>query len=49
MSEKQHVVLVKVERAAPLISPAYDQGQIEPQISAHWRRYWQELWSRPRG
>jgi predicted pyridoxine 5'-phosphate oxidase superfamily flavin-nucleotide-binding protein len=45
---KQHVVLVKVERAAPLISPAYDQGQSEPQIKAHWRRYWQELWSRPR-
>ena len=43
---KQHVVLVKVERAAPLISPAYDQGQSEPQIKAHWRRYWQALWSR---
>jgi uncharacterized protein len=46
---KQHVVLVKVERAAPLISPAYDQGQSEPQIKAHWRRYWQELWARPSG
>ena len=48
-SAKQNVVLVKVERAAPLISPAYDQGQIEPQIKAHWRRYWQELWSRSSG
>jgi len=49
MSAKQHVVLVKVERAAPLISPAYDQGQSEPQIRAHWRRYWQELWSKSPG
>jgi uncharacterized protein len=46
---KQHVVLVKVERAAPLISPAYDQGQSEPQIKAHWHRYWQGLWSRSQG
>jgi predicted pyridoxine 5'-phosphate oxidase superfamily flavin-nucleotide-binding protein len=45
-SAKQHVVLVRVERAAPLISPAYDQGQSEPQIKAQWRRYWQQLWSR---
>ena len=26
---KHHIVLVKVERAAPLISPAYDMGQNE--------------------
>jgi predicted pyridoxine 5'-phosphate oxidase superfamily flavin-nucleotide-binding protein len=45
-TEKKHVVLVKVERAAPLISPAYYQGQSEPKIKAHWLRYWQELWSR---
>ncbi len=45
-SEKQHVVLVKVERAAPLISPAYGQGQSESQIKAHWRRYWHDLWNR---
>jgi uncharacterized protein len=45
-SAKQHIVLIKVERAAPLISPAYDQGQSEAQISAQWRRYWEALWSR---
>jgi hypothetical protein len=37
---------VRVERAAPLISPAYDQGQSEPQIKAQWRRYWDGLWNR---
>jgi predicted pyridoxine 5'-phosphate oxidase superfamily flavin-nucleotide-binding protein len=46
-STKQHVVLVKVEHAAPLVSPVYDQGQSEEQVGARWRRYWQELWSRP--
>lgn len=45
-TEKKHIVLVKVEGAAPLISPAYDQGQSEPQIKAHWRRYWDDLWNR---
>jgi predicted pyridoxine 5'-phosphate oxidase superfamily flavin-nucleotide-binding protein len=28
-SVKRHIVLVKVDRAAPLISPAYDNGQSE--------------------
>ena len=43
---KHHIVLVKVERAAPLVSPAYDQGQTEVQITAYWRRYWERLWDR---
>jgi hypothetical protein len=30
-TEKQHFVLVKIERAAPLISPAYDLGESERQ------------------
>ncbi len=45
-STKRHIVLVKIERAAPLISPAYDQGQSEIQVSAQWRRYWENLWVR---
>jgi uncharacterized protein len=45
-SVKRHIVLVKIERAAPLISPVYDQGQREIQVSAQWRRYWENLWSR---
>jgi hypothetical protein len=43
-SAKDHVVLVRVEHAAPLISPAYDTGQSEAQVSAKWRRYWDDLW-----
>jgi uncharacterized protein len=45
-SVKHHIVLVKVDHAAPLISPAYDNGQSEAQVSARWRRYWEELWNR---
>jgi uncharacterized protein len=40
----RHFVLVKVERAAPLVSPVYDLGQTEEQVSAHWRQYWVDLW-----
>jgi predicted pyridoxine 5'-phosphate oxidase superfamily flavin-nucleotide-binding protein len=43
-SAKDHVVLVRVEHAAPLISPAYDTGQSEAQVSAKWRLYWDDLW-----
>ena len=37
------VVLVKVERALPLISPAYDSGATEDEIRARWRQYWDSL------
>jgi predicted pyridoxine 5'-phosphate oxidase superfamily flavin-nucleotide-binding protein len=43
-SAKPHVVLVKVQAAAPLISPAYDGGQTEAEITSRWRRYWESLW-----
>jgi uncharacterized protein len=45
-SIKHHIVLVKVERAAALLSPAYDMGQNEAQVSARWRTHWDELWRR---
>jgi predicted pyridoxine 5'-phosphate oxidase superfamily flavin-nucleotide-binding protein len=32
----RHVVLVKVEQAAALVSPAYDLGRTEEEVSAHW-------------
>jgi predicted pyridoxine 5'-phosphate oxidase superfamily flavin-nucleotide-binding protein len=35
------VVLVTVERALPLISPAYDDGTAETEIVARWERYWE--------
>jgi predicted pyridoxine 5'-phosphate oxidase superfamily flavin-nucleotide-binding protein len=45
-SAKPHIVLVKVESAAPLVSPAYDSAQSEAQVSAKWRDYWNALWHR---
>lgn len=45
-SAKQHIVLMKVERAVPLVSPSYDSGQSEAQVSARWRAYWMDLWRR---
>jgi hypothetical protein len=45
-SAKRHIVLIKVEHAAPLISPAYDQGQTEVQVRARWLTYWTDLWRR---
>jgi uncharacterized protein len=41
----QALVLVKVDRALPLISPAYDAGATEEEIARHWERYWETLWN----
>jgi predicted pyridoxine 5'-phosphate oxidase superfamily flavin-nucleotide-binding protein len=40
----QALVVVKVDRALPLISPAYDAGATEEEVAAQWERYWQRLW-----
>ena len=40
----RHIVLVKVERAIPLISPAYDQDRTEDEIRDTWLRYWEALY-----
>lgn len=42
--EIQAVVLIRVERALPVFSPAYDRGDTEEQVKERWRRYWQKLW-----
>jgi predicted pyridoxine 5'-phosphate oxidase superfamily flavin-nucleotide-binding protein len=34
----EHVVLVRVERASPLVSPAYDEGATEDELRARWRK-----------
>ena len=39
----RHVVLVRVDQAAPLISPSYDQGRSEADIAAQWERRRDEL------
>ncbi len=44
-SEKRCVVIVEVEKAAPLISPAYDDGSSEADVTAKWRTYWENLWN----
>jgi len=42
--EIQAVVLIRVERALPLVSPAYDRGATEEQVKNRWRSYWRKLW-----
>ena len=37
------IVLVKVQQAAPLVSPGYDWVGSEAEMRAHWLRYWREL------
>jgi uncharacterized protein len=37
------VVLVRVERAAPLVSPGYDWVESEKEMRAHWREHFEEL------
>ena len=43
------IVLVQVERALPLISPAYDQGKTEEEIRASWLQYWHALYDQAAG
>ena len=43
------IVLVQVERALHLISPAYDQGKKEEEIRASWLQYWHALYEQPAG
>ena len=45
-SAKPHIVLVTVEQAAALISPAYDSGPSEASVARKWRAYWEALWDR---
>jgi predicted pyridoxine 5'-phosphate oxidase superfamily flavin-nucleotide-binding protein len=42
--EIRAVVLIRVERALPVTSPAYDRGDTEEQVKDRWRRYWHKLW-----
>lgn len=37
------VVLVRIERALPLISPAYDNETTEAEVVTEWERYWDTL------
>jgi predicted pyridoxine 5'-phosphate oxidase superfamily flavin-nucleotide-binding protein len=44
-----HVVVIEVDRCLPLVSPAYDFGGTEEEISAQWEAYFTRLWARRRG
>jgi uncharacterized protein len=39
----QSIVLVKVERALPLISPSYDLGVTEDEVRERWEHHWASL------
>jgi uncharacterized protein len=39
----KHIVLVKVERVLPVISPAYDKGLSEDEVTRRWVDYWSEI------
>jgi hypothetical protein len=40
----RHIVVIEVERALPLVPPAYDEDVTEADVSAHWEGYFRELW-----
>jgi uncharacterized protein len=37
------IVLIKVERAEPVISPAYDSGATEDEVRSRWQKYRESL------
>jgi predicted pyridoxine 5'-phosphate oxidase superfamily flavin-nucleotide-binding protein len=39
----RHIVLVRIERALPLVSPIYDLGQTEEQVAAEYAAYYAAL------
>ena len=43
MIDGKEVVLIQVERAEPLISPAYDVGANENDVREDWLQYWNSL------
>jgi uncharacterized protein len=44
----RHVIVVELERCLPLISPAYDSGATETEISERWEAYFTRLWTKRR-
>lgn len=48
MERIRHIVVVELERCLPLISPAYDSGATEAEISERWETYFTRLWAERR-
>jgi hypothetical protein len=46
VSAIREIVLVRVERAAPIDSPAYDLGLTEDEVRNRWESYFQSLRTR---
>lgn len=40
----KNIVLVKVERVLPLLSPVYDTGSSEDEVIKRWRDYWKAIY-----
>lgn len=38
------IVLIKVERALPVVSPAYDRGATEEEVRSQWRKHRESLY-----
>ena len=43
VSAIREVVMVRVQRAQPIDSPAYDLGLTETEVRARWERHWQAV------
>jgi hypothetical protein len=41
------IVVIEITGAAPLVSPAYDDGATEETVSKHWLRHHTELHRSP--
>lgn len=39
----KQVVVVKVERVLPLVSPTYDGGATEEEVRRRWEEYWRSI------
>lgn len=39
----KHIVLIQVERALPVVSPAYDSGATEAEVRRRWQDYWRSI------
>ena len=42
----QAVILVKVERALPFVSPEYDTGMTEEEVRSKWQKYYRAIYFR---
>jgi predicted pyridoxine 5'-phosphate oxidase superfamily flavin-nucleotide-binding protein len=40
----RNIVLIKVERVIPLLSPVYDTGQTEEEVIKRWTDYWSSIY-----